>query len=76
MWSTERDALAHFLRLYDDPGFGPDYVRHAVRVYLDLPGCPCPDMGHLIRNELDQRSEENGRNCLHQGSEQLAAPSH
>jgi hypothetical protein len=51
--------LAHFMRLYDAPGFGPDYVRHAVRTYLDQGGA-CRDIGHDIKQLIDQRSEENG----------------
>lgn len=60
MSDRRAETLAHFLRLYDDPGFGPDYVRHAVRVYIEMPGCPCRDMGHRIKNELDKRSEDHG----------------
>jgi hypothetical protein len=68
--------VAHLVRLYDNPGFGPDYVRHAVRAALDLPGYPHRDLGRLIRQELDKRSEENGRNGSDQGAEQLPAAGH
>lgn len=52
---SHAEQLAHFMRLLDDPGFGLDYVRHAVGVYQRLPGCPHPRIGFDIKEILDGR---------------------